>query len=96
MISCFWKSTWLLSPLPFPPGKEHHKNDPSITVDYNTADPVVRWDSYENFNLRHQDSMEGETRPPSTIPSLSSLCLFLSHFGFLPVLSPLCASLMPS
>ncbi|XP_067086877.1 tensin-2-like isoform X3 [Osmerus mordax] len=47
-------------------GKEHHKNDPSVTVDYNTADPVVRWDSYENFNLRHQDSMEdiAHTRGP--------------------------------
>uniref|UniRef100_A0A3B3C239 Tensin 2a n=1 Tax=Oryzias melastigma TaxID=30732 RepID=A0A3B3C239_ORYME len=40
-------------------GREYHKNDPAVTVDYNTADPVVRWDSYENFNQRFQDSLEG-------------------------------------
>ncbi|KAM7422207.1 hypothetical protein PAMA_010331 [Pampus argenteus] len=41
-------------------GREYRKNDASIKVDYNTSDPVVRWDSYENFNLHHQDSMEGK------------------------------------
>lgn len=40
-------------------GREYQKNDPAVTVDYNTADPVVRWDSYENFNQRYQDSLEG-------------------------------------
>lgn len=40
-------------------GREYYKNDPAVTVDYNTADPVVRWDSYENFNQRYQDSLEG-------------------------------------
>lgn len=40
-------------------GREYHKNDPAVVVDYNTADPVVRWDSYENFNQRYQDSLEG-------------------------------------
>uniref|UniRef100_A0A3Q0SB81 Phosphatase tensin-type domain-containing protein n=1 Tax=Amphilophus citrinellus TaxID=61819 RepID=A0A3Q0SB81_AMPCI len=35
--------------------QEYHKNDASIKVDYNTLDPVVRWDSYENFNLHHED-----------------------------------------
>nr|CBN80916.1 Tensin-like C1 domain-containing phosphatase [Dicentrarchus labrax] len=47
-------------------GREYHKNDASIKVDYNTSDPVVRWDSYENFNLHHQDSMENisHTRGP--------------------------------
>uniref|UniRef100_A0AAQ5XI13 Tensin 2a n=1 Tax=Amphiprion ocellaris TaxID=80972 RepID=A0AAQ5XI13_AMPOC len=39
--------------------REYQKNDPAVTVDYNTADPVVRWDSYENFNQRYQDSLEG-------------------------------------
>ncbi|XP_028301698.1 tensin-2-like isoform X2 [Gouania willdenowi] len=39
-------------------GREYRKNDTSIKVDYNTSDPVVRWDSYEDFNLHHQDSME--------------------------------------
>ncbi|XP_026205148.1 tensin-2-like isoform X2 [Anabas testudineus] len=47
-------------------GQEYHKNDASIKVDYNTSDPVVRWDSYENFNLHHEDSMENisHTRGP--------------------------------
>ncbi|KAM9758384.1 tensin-2-like isoform 2-T2 [Menidia menidia] len=47
-------------------GREYQKNDTSIKVDYNTSDPVVRWDSYENFNLHHQDSMENisHTRGP--------------------------------
>uniref|UniRef100_A0A8C5EWJ7 Tensin-2-like n=1 Tax=Gouania willdenowi TaxID=441366 RepID=A0A8C5EWJ7_GOUWI len=47
-------------------GSEFQKNDPAVTVDYNTADPVVRWDSYENFNERYQDSLEdiAHTRGP--------------------------------
>ncbi|XP_041803384.1 tensin-2-like isoform X3 [Chelmon rostratus] len=47
-------------------GREYRKNDASIKVDYNTSDPVVRWDSYENFNLNHQDSLENisHTRGP--------------------------------
>ncbi|XP_028848470.1 tensin-2-like isoform X3 [Denticeps clupeoides] len=47
-------------------GQEYQRNDPAVTVDYNTADPVVRWDSYENFNQRNEDSLEdiGHTRGP--------------------------------
>ncbi|XP_077370895.1 tensin-2 isoform X1 [Festucalex cinctus] len=47
-------------------GREYHRNDPAVTVDYNTADPVVRWDSYENFSQRYQDSLEdiAHTRGP--------------------------------
>uniref|UniRef100_A0A8D2ZVC6 Tensin 2a n=1 Tax=Scophthalmus maximus TaxID=52904 RepID=A0A8D2ZVC6_SCOMX len=47
-------------------GREYQKNDPAVTVDYNTADPLVRWDSYENFNQRYQDSLEdiAHTRGP--------------------------------
>ncbi|XP_063065306.1 tensin-2 isoform X3 [Engraulis encrasicolus] len=48
-------------------GREYQRNDPAVTVDYNTSDPVVRWDSYENFNQRHQDSLEvdiAHTRGP--------------------------------
>ncbi|XP_008836627.1 tensin-2 isoform X1 [Nannospalax galili] len=43
------------------------RNDPSISVDYNTTEPAVRWDSYENFNQHHEDSMDGSlahTRGP--------------------------------
>lgn len=28
-------------------------------MDYNTAEPAVRWDSYENFNQHHEDSVDG-------------------------------------
>ncbi|XP_016088649.1 tensin-2 isoform X2 [Sinocyclocheilus grahami] len=47
-------------------GRVSQRNDPAISVDYNTNDPVVRWDSYENFNQRHQDSLEdiAHTRGP--------------------------------
>uniref|UniRef100_A0A3Q4BWX8 Uncharacterized protein n=1 Tax=Mola mola TaxID=94237 RepID=A0A3Q4BWX8_MOLML len=41
-------------------GREYQKNDPAVTVDFNTTDPVVHWDSYENFNQRYQDSLEGK------------------------------------
>ncbi|XP_063071484.1 tensin-2-like isoform X2 [Engraulis encrasicolus] len=47
-------------------GRDSLKNDPGVKVDFNTSDPVVRWDSYENFNLHHQDSTEdiAHTRGP--------------------------------
>ncbi|XP_012661018.1 tensin-2 isoform X5 [Otolemur garnettii] len=43
------------------------RNDPSVSVDYNTTEPAVRWDSYENFNRHHEDSVDGSlthTRGP--------------------------------
>ncbi|XP_048858362.1 tensin-2-like [Brienomyrus brachyistius] len=45
--------------------QEYQKNDPKITVEY-SAGPLVRWDSYKNFNLQHQDSLEdiSHTRGP--------------------------------
>lgn len=42
-------------------GREYQRNDPAVTVDYNTADQVVRWDSYENFNQRFEDTVDGIT-----------------------------------
>ncbi|XP_052420798.1 tensin-1 isoform X2 [Carassius gibelio] len=39
-------------------GMDHLENGPSVSVDYNTQDPLIRWDSYENFNQRCEDSME--------------------------------------
>nr|XP_057911261.1 tensin-2-like isoform X2 [Doryrhamphus excisus] len=46
--------------------KEYQKTDASVQVHYNTSDPVVRWDSYDNFNLHHEDSVENipHTRGP--------------------------------
>lgn len=39
---------------------DHLENGPSVSVDYNTQESLIRWDSYENFNQRCEDSMEGE------------------------------------
>ncbi|XP_016400736.1 tensin-2-like [Sinocyclocheilus rhinocerous] len=47
-------------------GGEVQGNEPGVSVDYGTADPIVRWDSYENFNIHHEDSVEDicHTRGP--------------------------------
>ncbi|KAM7120956.1 tensin-3 isoform 3-T3 [Molossus nigricans] len=31
-------------------GYEHLRNDHGVSVDFDTADPLIRWDSYENLN----------------------------------------------
>ncbi|NWV84893.1 TENS3 protein, partial [Dasyornis broadbenti] len=31
-------------------GCEHFQNDHGVIVDYNTSDPLIRWDSYENMS----------------------------------------------
>ncbi|XP_062425594.1 tensin-3 isoform X1 [Rhea pennata] len=31
-------------------GSEHLQNDHGVIVDYNTSDPLIRWDSYENMS----------------------------------------------
>ncbi|KAI2663407.1 Tensin [Labeo rohita] len=41
-------------------GLDHLQNGPSVSVDYNTQDPLIRWDSYENFNRRCEDIKDGE------------------------------------
>ncbi|XP_013375286.1 PREDICTED: tensin-1 isoform X8 [Chinchilla lanigera] len=48
-------------------GMEHLENGPSVSVDYNTSDPLIRWDSYDNFNGHREDAMEevvGHTQGP--------------------------------
>ncbi|XP_063778765.1 tensin-3 isoform X2 [Pseudophryne corroboree] len=32
-------------------GSENLQNNPGVTVDYNTCDPLIRWDSYENTSI---------------------------------------------
>ncbi|KTF94046.1 hypothetical protein cypCar_00032264 [Cyprinus carpio] len=39
-------------------GGEVQGNEPGVSVDYGSADPIVRWDSYENFNIHQEDSVE--------------------------------------
>lgn len=41
-------------------GVDHLENGPSVSVDYNTQDPLIRWDSYENFNQSCEDTPDGE------------------------------------
>ncbi|XP_034533597.1 tensin isoform X1 [Notolabrus celidotus] len=41
-------------------GLSHLENGPSVSVDYNTQDPLIRWDSYENFEPRCEDAVDGE------------------------------------
>nr|XP_057939035.1 tensin-1 isoform X4 [Doryrhamphus excisus] len=39
-------------------GMDHLENGPSVSVDYNTQDPLIRWDSYENVNQNCEDTSE--------------------------------------
>uniref|UniRef100_A0AAY5KGQ1 Tensin 1b n=1 Tax=Esox lucius TaxID=8010 RepID=A0AAY5KGQ1_ESOLU len=41
-------------------GMDHLENGPTVSVDYNTQDALIRWDSYENFNQLCEDNMDGE------------------------------------
>ncbi|XP_072117218.1 tensin-1-like isoform X3 [Mobula birostris] len=41
-------------------GMEHLENGPRVSVDFNSGDPLMRWDSYENFNAEVEPSGEGE------------------------------------
>ncbi|XP_053312025.1 tensin-2 [Spea bombifrons] len=47
-------------------GREIFLNDPAVSVDYDITDPLVRYDSYENLNVHHEDSLEdlSHTRGP--------------------------------
>uniref|UniRef100_A0A672JYW3 Tensin 1 n=1 Tax=Sinocyclocheilus grahami TaxID=75366 RepID=A0A672JYW3_SINGR len=59
-------------------GMDHLENGPSVSVDYNTQDPLIRWDSYENFNQRCEDSVEVNVSANETLPAngLSSMSGF--------------------
>ncbi|XP_028846764.1 tensin-1 isoform X5 [Denticeps clupeoides] len=41
-------------------GMDHLENGPTVSVDYNTQDPLIRWDSYENFNQRCEDTVDAD------------------------------------
>ncbi|XP_066440315.1 tensin-2 isoform X2 [Eleutherodactylus coqui] len=47
-------------------GREVFHKDPNVSVDYDITDPLVRYDSYENLNVTHEDSLEdlNHTRGP--------------------------------
>uniref|UniRef100_A0A8C7NIR7 Tensin 1 n=1 Tax=Oncorhynchus mykiss TaxID=8022 RepID=A0A8C7NIR7_ONCMY len=39
-------------------GMGHLENGPQVSVDYNTQNPLIRWDSYENFNRGCEDTVD--------------------------------------
>uniref|UniRef100_A0A673XAJ5 Tensin 1 n=1 Tax=Salmo trutta TaxID=8032 RepID=A0A673XAJ5_SALTR len=39
-------------------GMDHLENGPTVSVDYNTQDALIRWDSNENFNQYCEDTMD--------------------------------------
>ena len=41
-------------------GLGHLENGPSVSVDYNTQEHLIRWDSYESFEQRCEDTVDGE------------------------------------
>uniref|UniRef100_H3CSD8 Tensin 1 n=1 Tax=Tetraodon nigroviridis TaxID=99883 RepID=H3CSD8_TETNG len=41
-------------------GLDHLENGPSVSVDYNTQENLIRCDSYDNFNQRSEDVVDGE------------------------------------
>ncbi|XP_077369910.1 tensin-1 isoform X2 [Festucalex cinctus] len=41
-------------------GLGHLENGPSVCVDYNTQDPLIRWDSYENFSHRCEGAADDQ------------------------------------
>eukprot|EP00066_Takifugu_rubripes_P021403 XP_011610669.1 PREDICTED: tensin-1-like isoform X4 [Takifugu rubripes] len=40
-------------------GVDYLENGPSVSVDYNTQESLIRWDSYENFNNNCDDIADG-------------------------------------
>lgn len=81
-----WCLGWYEHPCPPPPhaGCEHLRNDHGVIVDFNTADPLIRWDSYENL------SADGEGASGYRVPSYqregprgSSLFMFRSELSLL-------------
>ncbi|XP_023671430.2 tensin-3-like isoform X1 [Paramormyrops kingsleyae] len=51
-------------------GSERWENVPAITVEYNTADPLIRWDSYQNISCDAEVSHAQDpkdARPPAKV-----------------------------
>uniref|UniRef100_A0A8C6V0W8 Tensin 1b n=1 Tax=Neogobius melanostomus TaxID=47308 RepID=A0A8C6V0W8_9GOBI len=62
-------------------GLQDLENGPTVSVDYNTQDPLIRWDSYENFNQGCEDAADGETTRSQGRGSMSCCVLILSASG---------------
>uniref|UniRef100_A0A8C5SQC3 Tensin 1 n=1 Tax=Laticauda laticaudata TaxID=8630 RepID=A0A8C5SQC3_LATLA len=60
-------------------GMEHLENGPSVSVDYNTSDPLIRRDSYENFNIHREDSMDGRRSVSSQLHKVTPIYILFNH-----------------
>lgn len=56
-------------------GLDHLENGPSVSVDYNTQDPLIRWDSYESFSHPSEDAVDTENGMSSHTPYVDIFCL---------------------
>uniref|UniRef100_A0A8C7Y2M7 C2 tensin-type domain-containing protein n=1 Tax=Oryzias sinensis TaxID=183150 RepID=A0A8C7Y2M7_9TELE len=56
-------------------GMDHLENGPSVSVDYNTQDPLIRWDSYENFNQSCEDTTEGKNNKKKLLNASCSVLM---------------------
>ncbi|MFT7801144.1 tensin-2-like [Arapaima gigas] len=48
-------------------GSQLDRKNSEVMVEYAPLDPLLRWDSYENFNVRHQDSTEDISHKPGPL-----------------------------
>ncbi|KAK4828084.1 hypothetical protein QYF61_023144 [Mycteria americana] len=53
-------------------GCEHLQNDHGVIVDYNTSDPLIRWDSYENMSP-DGEGMQMPTKENSRFDAISGI-----------------------
>lgn len=58
-------------------GLDHLENGPSVSVDYNTQENLIRCDSYDNFSQRSEDAVDGER---GTAPH-THICIFVCLWG---------------
>ncbi|MGH0156283.1 UNVERIFIED_CONTAM: hypothetical protein FKN15_031038 [Acipenser sinensis] len=74
-------------------GSENLQNDHGVTVDYNTADPLIRWDSYENMSsdgevLHAQGPVDGSLYAKVSKKSSSDCSLAVAAHGVAVTSSP--------
>ncbi|MGH0148004.1 UNVERIFIED_CONTAM: hypothetical protein FKN15_039120 [Acipenser sinensis] len=74
-------------------GSERLQNDHGVTVDYSTADPLIRWDSYENMSadgevLHTQGAVDGNLYAKVRKKSSSDCSLAVGAHGVAVTSSP--------
>ncbi|RXM99488.1 Tensin-3, partial [Acipenser ruthenus] len=74
-------------------GSENLQNDHGVTVDYSTADPLIRWDSYENMSsdgevLHTQGPVDGSLYAKVSKKSSSDCSIAVAAHGVAVTSSP--------